>query len=218
MFATRIGLVGRTTANGHKIKSSDRFVALPSRRALSANGGNDYSVKVCASNGRCAIAPVWDVGPWNTRDDYWNPSSQRQEWRDLPQGMPEAQAAKEKGYNGGRDQFNRKVANPAGIDLSDGLFWDALGLKDNSWVTVDYLWTGKTRVSTVKAEGQIREEPSAGATVVGVAAQRSSVPIECVTGSGADRWVRIGPDQYLPAKAVTDPGSARSCSTATVTG
>jgi hypothetical protein len=142
VFATREGLVGRTTANGHKIKSSDRFVALPSRRALSPNGSADYSVKVCASNGRCAVAPVWDVGPWNTRDDYWNPKSRRQEWRDLPQGMPEAQAAKERGYNKGLDQFKRKVANPAGIDLSDGLFWGALGLKDNGWVTVEYLWTG----------------------------------------------------------------------------
>jgi hypothetical protein len=141
VFATREGLVGRTTANGHKIKSSDRFVALPSRRALSPNGSADYSVKVCASNGRCAVAPVWDVGPWNTRDDYWNPKSRRQEWRDLPQGMPEAQAAKERGYNKGLDQFKRKVANPAGIDLSDGMFWGALGLKDNSWVTVEYLWT-----------------------------------------------------------------------------
>jgi hypothetical protein len=142
VFATREGLVGRTTANGHKIKSSDRFVALPSRRALSPNGSADYSVKVCASNGRCAVAPVWDVGPWNTRDDYWNPKSRRQEWRDLPQGMPEAQAAKERGYNKGLDQFKRKVANPAGIDLSDGMFWGALGLKDNGWVTVEYLWTG----------------------------------------------------------------------------
>ncbi len=150
VFATREGLVGRTTANGHKIKSSDRFVALPSRRALSPNGSHDYSVRVCAANGRCAVAPVWDVGPWNTRDDYWNPPSKRQEWRDLPQGMPEAQAANQKGYNGGKDQFGRRVANPAGIDLSDGLFWDALGLKDNSWVTVDYLWTGSSsnRVAT----------------------------------------------------------------------
>ena len=136
VFATREGLVGRTTANGHKIKSSDRFVALPSRRALSPNGSADYSVKVCASNGRCAVAPVWDVGPWNTRDDYWNPSSRRQEWRDLPQGMPEAQAAKERGYNerprpvqaqGGQPGRDRPVRRPVlgraraeGQQLGDG--------------------------------------------------------------------------------------------------
>jgi hypothetical protein len=166
VFATREGLVGRTTANGHKIRSSDRFVALPSRRALSPRGTGDYSVRVCASNGRCAVAPVWDVGPWNTRDDYWNPPSRRQEWRDLPQGMPEAQAAKERGYNGGRDQFKRKVLNPAGIDLSDGLFWGALGLKDNGWITVEYLWTGSGKSGTDKSgtdkSGRGKEGTAAG--------------------------------------------------------
>ncbi|MEJ7698379.1 MAG: hypothetical protein WKF71_01845 [Pyrinomonadaceae bacterium] len=42
IFATREGLVGGTTANGHIIKTNDRFVALPSRRALSSNGGTEY--------------------------------------------------------------------------------------------------------------------------------------------------------------------------------
>ncbi|WP_148309846.1 hypothetical protein [Kutzneria albida] len=141
VYATREGLVGGTTANGHKIKSRDHFVALPSGRALSPNGKTTYSVKVCAANGRCETAPVWDVGPWNTKDDYWNPSSTRQSWKDLAQGRPEAQAAYQNGYNGGKDQFGRKVANPAGIDLADGTFWDGLKLTDNSWVTVTYLWT-----------------------------------------------------------------------------
>jgi hypothetical protein len=141
VFATREGLVGGTTANGHVITRRDHFVALPSRRALSPRGSNQFSVRVCADNGRCETAPVWDVGPWNTRDDYWNPSTVRQNWKDLPQGRPEAQAAYENGYNGGRDQFGRKVANPAGIDLADGTFWDGLGLTNNAWVTVTYLWT-----------------------------------------------------------------------------
>ena len=79
VFATREGLEGGTTANGHRIGPRDRFVALPSRRALSANGKTDYSVKVCAPNKRCAFAPVWDIGPWNTKDDYWNPSPQREQ-------------------------------------------------------------------------------------------------------------------------------------------
>ena len=75
--------------------------------------------------------------------------------------MPEAQAAKERGYNGGRDQFKRKVLNPAGIDLSDGLFWGALGLKDNSWVTVEYLWTGSGKSGTGKS-GTDKEGTAAG--------------------------------------------------------
>ncbi|MEV6419479.1 hypothetical protein [Streptomyces sp. NPDC051662] len=140
VFATREGLVGGTTANGHVIQPNDHFVALPSRRGLSPNGGGQYSVQVCGP-ARCETAPVWDVGPWNTRDDHWNPSSLRESFPDLPQGKPEAQAAHENGYNGGLDGSGRRVTNPAGIDLADGTFAD-IGLTDNGWVTVTYLWTG----------------------------------------------------------------------------
>ncbi|BCJ57830.1 hypothetical protein Jiend_12520 [Micromonospora endophytica] len=143
VYATRIGLVGGTTANGHVIVPRDHFVALPSRRGLSPRGAGDYTVRVCTTGGsRCAYAPVWDVGPWNTRDDYWNPSTVRENWKGLPQGRPEAQAAYQYGYNGGRDQFGRVVLNPAGVDLADGTFWDGLLLTTNSWVDVAYLWTG----------------------------------------------------------------------------
>ena len=141
VFATREGLVGGTTANGHVITADDHFVALPSRRGLSPAGSTDYSVKVCnPANGTCLTQPVWDVGPWNTHDDYWSPSDVRENWSDLPQGTPEAQAAYANGYNGGKDEFGRAVANPAGIDLADGTFAD-LGLTDNGYVDVTYLWT-----------------------------------------------------------------------------
>jgi hypothetical protein len=124
------------------IRSRDHFVALPSRRGLSPNGSTQFSVRVCnPNNGRCETAPVWDVGPWNTTDDYWNPASVRQRWQDLPQGRPEAQAAFQNGYNGGRDEFGRRVTNPAGIDLADGTFADGLGMTDNGFVDVTYLWT-----------------------------------------------------------------------------
>ncbi|MDT0378216.1 peptidoglycan-binding protein [Streptomyces sp. DSM 42041] len=139
VFATREGLVGHTTANGHVIQPNDHFVALPSRRGLSPKGSHEYSVRVCGP-ARCETAPVWDVGPWNTKDDYWNPSSVRQMWKDLPRGRPEAQAAYQDNYNGGADEFGRQVANPAGIDLADGTFYN-VGLNNNGWVTVTYLWT-----------------------------------------------------------------------------
>ncbi|WP_375772935.1 hypothetical protein NR798_19260 [Archangium gephyra] len=142
VYGTREGLVGGTTANGHVIKSYDRFVALPSRRALASNGGTEYQVKLCSTRtSKCATTSVWDVGPWNTKDDYWNASSIREMWKDLPQGKPEAQAAYQDGYNGGLDQFGRRPANPAGIDIADGTFWTDLGLSDNDWMTVTYLWT-----------------------------------------------------------------------------
>jgi hypothetical protein len=139
VFATREGLVGGTTANGHVIRPNDHFVALPSRRGLSPKGSAEYSVRVCGP-ARCETAPVWDVGPWNIRDDHWNPSSVREMFKSLPQGLPEAQAAYEDGYNDGLDGFGRRVLNPAGIDLADGTFYN-VGLNDNGWVTVTYLWT-----------------------------------------------------------------------------
>jgi hypothetical protein len=206
VFATREGLVGRKTANGHVITERDVFVALPSRRALASRFTAEYTVKVCASTGRCAFAPVWDVGPWNTRDDYWNPSERRQEWRDLPRGKPEAQAAKEDGFNGGKDQFGRTVRNPAGIDLADGLFWDALGLKDNAWVDVDYLWTGDSPLGTARVDGRVdlHAAPDPAAAVVGLVADSAAVPVQCV----ADGWLRVGSAQFVPASAVATEHSA----------
>lgn len=140
VFATRIGLVGERTANGHVIVERDRFVALPSRRALSSRDGYEFTVTL-TYRGRTVTAPVWDVGPWNIADDYWNPPEIRERFADLPQGMPQAQAAFETGHNGGRDQFGRTVRNPAGIDLADGTFWDDLGMVDNDWVEVRFDWT-----------------------------------------------------------------------------
>ncbi|HWN34915.1 MAG TPA: hypothetical protein VNP03_19335 [Pseudonocardia sp.] len=242
VFATREGLVHGRTANGHRITPHDLFVALPSWRSLADEDGSEYSVKVCAADSRCVWAPVWDVGPWNTNDDYW--SAHREQWRDLPQGVPEAEAAYRDGHNDGRDGTGRTVGNPAGIDLSDGVFDAALKLADNTEVTVSYLWTGGPPLSTVHAEDQqtdtadqlaaapstdksdksdsdkpdsdkpgddhgdglsadravpVRGGPSPDAPQVGVAAHNTGVPVECATPSG---WLRIGPDQYLPAGAV----------------
>ncbi len=213
VFATREGLVGGTTSNGHVIAERDQFVALPSRRALSANGKSDYTVKVCAPNGRCAFAPVWDVGPWNTRDDYWNAPGVRQEWGDLPQGTPQSQAAHLDGYNGGKDQFDRDVLNPAGIDLADGVFWDTLGLTDNSWVTVDYLWTGSVRLSRVTGDtvAEVLAAPDRTAAVVGIAAGNATVPVQCRLTSALGTFLQIGVRQFLHADAVPDAGDVAPC-------
>jgi len=217
VFATREGLVGGTTANGHVILPDDRFVALPSRRALSPRGSSDYSVKVCAANGRCAFAPVWDVGPWNTQDDYWSPPAQRERWSDLPQGRPEAQAAFRSGYHGGTDGYGRRVANPAGIDLGDGIFRGALGLKDNATVTVTYLWTGNTRLAKVVANSavDVLGAPRTGAAVVGSAARGAGVPVTCSVTAGTARFLQIGIGQFVRAEAVPDAGSTPPCTSGT---
>ncbi len=139
IFATREGLVGGTTANGHVIVPNDHFAALPSRRALSSNFGSERQVRV-AYRGRETVVPVWDIGAWNIHDDYWNPAVIRETFQDLPRGKPEAEAAFFDHYNGGLDERGRVVRTPAGIDLADGTFWNDLGLTNNDFVTVDYLW------------------------------------------------------------------------------
>ncbi|WP_405793438.1 hypothetical protein [Streptomyces sp. NBC_01506] len=202
VFATREGLVGGTTANGHIIQPNDHFVALPSRRGLSPNGSGQYSVQVCGP-ARCETAPVWDVGPWNTKDDYWNPSPTREMFKDLAQGMPEAQAAYETGYNGGRDGSGRTVLNPAGIDLADGTFYN-VGLNDNGWVTVTYLWTGDQSGKSFPTWGtdvRIRQQATTASPEVARLAGPTTVNVTCqvhgqritVDGITNDGWA------YLPS-------------------
>ncbi|WP_211301546.1 hypothetical protein [Murinocardiopsis flavida] len=228
VFATRIGLVGDRTANGDTIRPADHFVALPSRRGLATKGTGDYTVRVCAEGsgktpGRCAYAPVWDVGPWNIKDDYWN--EDRQMWTDLARGTPQAQAGHQDGHNKGRDGFGRRIANPAGIDLADGTFDDALKLATNAWVRVDYLWTGgyahQARIKAAKVRGTVplRAEPSSGAAERGLAAHTASVDVRCavtgdaVTGPGGtgDRWYRIGAHDFVPAVNAEGGEGAPDC-------
>ncbi|MEV6260079.1 hypothetical protein AB0M42_04855 [Streptomyces sp. NPDC051784] len=202
VYATREGLVGGTTANGHVIVPNDHFVALPSRRGLSPKGSGQYSVRVCGP-ARCETAPVWDVGPWNTRDDYWNPSSVRETFKDLPQGRPEAQAAYQNGYNGGLDGSGRRVLNPAGIDLADGTFYN-IGLNNNGWVTVTYLWTGTgaptTSFPTWGTAVNIRQQPTSASTRVAQLPGPTTVRVQCqvhgqlveADGHSNDAW------SYLP--------------------
>jgi hypothetical protein len=137
VMATRIGMAGRTTANGHVITERDHFVALPSKRALNSNGGTDYMVQL-SYRGRTATVPVWDIGPWNIADDYWNETRER--FSDLPRWTSQAEAAFFTGYNGGRDATGRTVILPNSIDIADGTFLEDLGMTQNDWVDVTFLW------------------------------------------------------------------------------
>jgi hypothetical protein len=140
LHATREGLVGRNTANGHIIKKRDHFVSLPSWRSLSPEGTTDYMVRI-TYNGRTSVAPVYDVGPWNVHDDYWN--EKRERFGDLPRGWPEDHAAYYDKYNGGRAEKGR-VRFPTAIDVGDGVWWDDLGIKgDRATVEVTFLWLGR---------------------------------------------------------------------------
>ncbi|NJO83115.1 MAG: hypothetical protein HC828_10030, partial [Blastochloris sp.] len=100
---------------------------------------------------RSVILPVWDVGPWNTEDDYWSPDRR---YSDLPVGVPMAQAARQDGYNGGRDAWGRRVGLPNGIDIADGAFWDDLGMVESDWVQVTFLWLGSDPGAQTRAQAQ----------------------------------------------------------------
>jgi hypothetical protein len=216
IFATREGLVGQATANGHVITENDHFVALPSSRALSPDGSGTYTVRVCApATGRCEYAPVWDVGPWNTGDDYW--STTRHYAPDLPVGTPQASAAFRLGHAGGLDQYGRTVTNPAGVDLADGTF-AGLGLTANAWINVTYLWQGDARTGVIDSPGQplnVRSGPSTRYPVVGSAVNTAQVPLLCHaygkwiagTRGTTNLWYRIGPDNWVSdAYVITGTG------------
>ena len=136
LYGSREGMVGRATSNGHPIVANDHFVALPSKKALNPKDGKNYQVQI-TYKGKSATAPVWDVGPWNTKDDFWN--SPREQFNDLPRYTPEVNAAFFNNYNNGNDMYGRPVIYPASIDIADGTFAD-LGMKASDWVDVTFLW------------------------------------------------------------------------------
>lgn len=142
VYATREGMVGATTANGHVIQPRDHFVSLPSWTALNDPGKHDYQVRITAPNGRSAVAPVWDVGPWNFKDNYWH--NPRNEFKDLPVGVPQAEKAFFDKHNNGLNENGDAVYNPSGIDIGDGTYWDDLGLDGASAGKLDvtFLWEG----------------------------------------------------------------------------
>lgn len=137
VYASRQGLVGGRTANGHIIRERDHFVALPSREVLSSRDGYEYQVQI-TYRGLTAIAPVWDLGPWNVADDFWNGT--RRGAPELPRFVPQAEAAYYQGHNGGMSLTGRRVTAPIAIDIADGTFWDDLGMTSTDWVEVAFLW------------------------------------------------------------------------------
>jgi hypothetical protein len=106
-------------------------VALPHRQ-LKFRGG--YRIRIRNGAHRISV-PIKEVGPWNIHDNYWD--KRRDMWKSLPRGKPEAEAAYYNNYNRGRDEFGRKVLNPAGVDLTPRAA-RKLGLRkfQNAWVSL----------------------------------------------------------------------------------
>ena len=146
IFATRYDSKGRYTA------------ALPDQCVKLTNGGlrtcadkgyiagQRYEIFMSYKNGNKGVGlVVAETGPWNIDDNFWatlaDPTPRRM-FADLPLGMPESQAAFYNGYNGGLDQYGRKVTAPFAIDLAFEVA-DDLGLpsKTNDWINVSFMWT-----------------------------------------------------------------------------
>ena len=181
VFATREGLVGGWTSSGHVITTWDYFVSLPACTTMSCPGASPgragmtncgslcYVKVINPATGACRTEPIYDVGPWFTVDDWWNPADVRflnklpSNRQVLPQGLPGAQAAwdgKNVGYGwgpngiGGSDVY-ANVGNPAGIDLADGTYWSlGIGGVVGNWVDVEMLWqTGEDPASAAQGCG-----------------------------------------------------------------
>jgi hypothetical protein len=118
-------------------------VALPHRNLKDRylRGKGALKVRITHKKGGRIWAPVKEVGPWNIRDNYWVSRKHRDMWKNLRRCKPEAEAAYFNNYNKGRDQFGRKVLNPAGVDLTPRAA-RKLGLRkyQNAWVWVRYPW------------------------------------------------------------------------------
>jgi hypothetical protein len=191
VFATREGLVGGRTANGHIIQSHDHFVSLPSWTALNDFGKYDYQVRIVTPNGTSATAPVWDTGPWNFHDDYWH--NPRHEFKDLPVGTPESERAIH-GYNNGLNENGSPVYMASGIDIGDGTFWDDLnlgGASTDGRLSVTFLWEGINPVV-----------PPTLSNAQSNNASRNAVTLTWQTTTSTNSWVEYGfstnYDQFSP--------------------
>lgn len=134
-LATREGLLGKTTANGHVIQATDIFVALPSRKSLnSSDTDTTYTVNVSYNGNTYYNVPVWDLGPFNENDDHWNPNyvwvtpsiEMRvrdnwgyEEYGDLTRGTSETWFAKYQNFHNGWTSSHRIVSKDKYISDSN---------------------------------------------------------------------------------------------------
>ena len=116
-----------------------REVALPHRKL---KFGNQPRVRVRRGSGGPTVKPrVKETGPWNIHDNYWARWKNRTKFRRAGRCNPEAQEAYYHNFHGGKDEFGRKVLNPAGIDVTPAVA-RGMNLKryQNAWVYVRFPW------------------------------------------------------------------------------
>ncbi|MEW5868397.1 MAG: LysM peptidoglycan-binding domain-containing protein [Chloroflexota bacterium] len=230
-------------------------VALPDKCLKFSNGGNHicddkgYAVNqgytVILAYKKSVGVVVGESGPWNVDDNYWSgwaDPQPRRMFSDLAIGMPEAQAAFFNGYNGGKDQFGRKVTAPFGIDLARQVSID-IGLQPgvNDWITISFMWTqgwdgsgaggtpvaiASVEVATPNPDGSIIHEVKFGQTLWDIAMAYQVTLRTLYTLNNLDEKSVIIPGQKLilreagaftPAPTDTsDPGQPTATATITL--
>lgn len=153
--------------------------------------GANYTVSI-SYQGRSVSVQPREAGPWNVDDTYWATTADptpRRMFTDLGLGVPQAQAAFFDNYNGGLDQFGRKVKQPFAIDLSFEVARD-LGISANAWVDVTFSWTADWEAAS--------EETSVGGGVPQVI-----IPVATGTADADGRlYHEVQPGQTLWAIAL----------------
>jgi hypothetical protein len=118
---------------------TEREVALPHRNL---KFGRQPRVRIWRVSGGPSVGPrVKEVGPWNTYDNYWVRNKDRTMYKRVPRCKPAAQVAYYQNFNKGKDEFGRKVLNPAGVDITPDVA-RSMGLEkhQNAWVWVRFPW------------------------------------------------------------------------------
>lgn len=253
---TREGLVGGTTSSGHVITPNDHFVSLPACTATSCAwlqsgvthplwgkrvecGANCYVRVTNPTTGACSVAPILDVGPWFTNDDWWNPTAVRvlnnlsTTKNVLAQGYTGADAARnglDVGYGlapSGIGISNKgyETGNRSSIDLADGT-WTDIGFDFNAGigpVIVTFLWqSGENPIAAAQACGGSAATPTpspaapppTGATTITLSAASGQVGSSLtLTGTGfqSGETVNISWDRTLNAAlaAATADGTGK---------
>ena len=177
------GLIGQGTSNGHIVTALDHFVALPSCTTTSCptwytgptmTCGNACYVRVTnPATNKCSVAPVWDVGPWFTNDNWWDGAADRKlnavstNPNYLAQGYPGTVATYrdglDVGYGPGTSNVRLKDGNYAAMDIAAGT-WVDIGIDINAGiapVVVSMLWmTGENYVTAMAGCGQSTGVPT----------------------------------------------------------
>ena len=116
-----------------------REVAMPHSKL---KFGNQPRIHIRRGSGGPRAKPrVKETGPWNIHDNYWARWKNRTKFRRAGRCNPEAQEAYYRNFHGGKDEFGRKVLNPAGIDITPAVA-HSMNLKtyQNAWVYVRFPW------------------------------------------------------------------------------